>query len=611
MEYEINEYPWNKDRYLEKCIGTDTVAVIPDNVARLSAGCFNDCPNLKKVVLPEAFQSNDFIAANGSVFALHDAKNLEEIEAHPDNKTWKTIDGILFYHDETTLCVYPCAKQGYFNLPEKCTRINRDAFLNCHGLTGIRIHQGIKKIEEHTFRGCSNLKEVIIEKGVERIYESAFQDCNSLTNLVIGNSVDRIFSRAFKNCTSLIELIIPGSIVEGGGLGSRTGEGSFSNCTGLERVQFEEGVQRIGDYAFEGCENLVSISLPKSIQRIGKRAFYKCKNLKEVIIPDELIKNEALFEGFNSKVKIISAKDGRVLREPETKKKATAIKSNGKTGPTWALCETLKSYKQCSVALKTGKTYAYASNYAIKPQDIAIIGTKLKGTSAVGATSGQIGKISEIAQSFSADRAHLLALDFAFTSAPTTKTLKNSAIILQEKISEANLSNDPNTFDNIVLHPITLMVRKILAALTILAYPENAESVWTDCATVFLKDGIFKNDDVEQIKEICRCARFGSFSIKLWEAYFPELEELKQKLQTLEQNESIRSAYDEFELDEQYVYFQGKRNKAYREYLTESTLAGAINIMVQAEMNNLLDVLLKVKPKLKGTVNEIKALNQQ
>ena len=36
MEYEIIEYPWSKGKYLKKCIGSDTVAVLPDNITNLS-----------------------------------------------------------------------------------------------------------------------------------------------------------------------------------------------------------------------------------------------------------------------------------------------------------------------------------------------------------------------------------------------------------------------------------------------------------------------------------------------------------------------------------------------------------------------------------------------
>jgi hypothetical protein len=60
------------------------------------------------------------------------------------------------------------------------TRIERQAFFGCKGLTGIVIPDSVTFIGNMAFGGCTNLTTVIIGNGVTEIEGSTF-DCDNLT----------------------------------------------------------------------------------------------------------------------------------------------------------------------------------------------------------------------------------------------------------------------------------------------------------------------------------------------------------------------------------------------------------------------------------------------
>lgn len=67
------------------------------------------------------------------------------------------------------------------------------------------------------------------------------------------------------------------------------GEGAFSGCSLIERVQFEKEsvLEEIKAEAFSGCA-LSFINLPSGLKSIGNKAFYEC-SLKLITLPDGLL----------------------------------------------------------------------------------------------------------------------------------------------------------------------------------------------------------------------------------------------------------------------------------------------------------------------------------
>lgn len=589
MRLEVIEYS-KEDITLMSCTGPDEVFILPDNIKTICRGCFNGgfCPRLKKIVLPEN------TTAKFDFSSFRRSPTLSELEVNPNNTEFTSQDGVVFSHDLDILYFYPPNKSDDFEIPKETSTIASCAFESCKALTKIHIPENVKRIERDAFNECANLSEVILGNGLEYLDVFSFHRCNSLKSLKIPGSVSVVSRPSWK--LAIVDC-----------------------CAELEYVEFEEGVKEIHSHTLENCKKLARVSLPMSLEKIHKEAFLQCENLKEIVIPAELFTNKKVIQNLNKEAKLIAKEDGRILRDPDSLKKPEvkievipASQKKGNFETVWALCELLYSFKQCSVALKSGKTYAYGSNYAIKPGNIAIIGTAMKENSYSGVTSGQLGEISEVAQQFTGNRKFMYALDFAFTDSPTAKTLNACENILKCDPSEADMCNDAGTGVSYVLHPITFLTKQVFAALTLLSYADQAKTSGVEMAKQFLLNDPCNDDFMQKIECIQNnpCL-IESFEFNFWEQYFPNTEELKASLDSLVNRGMLKTGNFYDEARDPHIYYYNKPSKAIIKYMNECIWAGAINVMVQANMLNLLDVLLQVRPKLKPQVNKIKELHQK
>lgn len=68
------------------------------------------------------------------------------------------------------------------------------------------------------------------------------------------------------------------------------GEGSFSNCVNLEKINFPSSLVKIEQGAFIGCSSLQKVVFAKeaNLKIVSGSSFFDCVNLKEVILPINL-----------------------------------------------------------------------------------------------------------------------------------------------------------------------------------------------------------------------------------------------------------------------------------------------------------------------------------
>ena len=156
------------------------------------------------------------------------------------------------------------------------TSISRGAFVNCTGITSIKLPNDLKYIGVGAFSGCSNLTNITIPNSVISIETLAFSSCTSLTSVTIPN-LSYMGGQVFENCTNLTSVTI---------LGSSIGDWTFGNCTSLTSVTMLN-VSLIGGYAFANCTSLTSITIP-NCSNIGDYAFKDCTNLTDVILSDKV-----------------------------------------------------------------------------------------------------------------------------------------------------------------------------------------------------------------------------------------------------------------------------------------------------------------------------------
>ena len=234
------------------------------------------------------------------------------INVESGNNYYKSIDGVLFNSDATTLIQYPAGNgRTTVTIPNSVTSIGESAFLRCSELTTVTIPNSVTSIGESAFLWCSGLTTVTIPNSVTSIGKDTFYGCTALTTVAISNSVTSIGMRAFYECTALTTVTIPSSVrsiewrafsgcdklmminVESGNNYYKSIDGVLFNSDATTLIQYPAGNSRtsytipnsvtaIGEYAFYNCENLTTVTIPNSVTSIGNCAFFMCENLQEV-----------------------------------------------------------------------------------------------------------------------------------------------------------------------------------------------------------------------------------------------------------------------------------------------------------------------------------------
>lgn len=153
--------------------------IIPESVTRIGKNVFKDCESLKTIRIPEGVRKMDPGCFRGCT-------SLEQIIVDPKNRSFKSMNGIMFNKNKSNLLCYPtCIEDEVFEVPDS-----------------------VRVIEDWAFCDAKNLKKVIIPDSVERIGEGAFFHCENLEEIYIPYSVDTIQDTAFRGCTNLKKVYI-------------------------------------------------------------------------------------------------------------------------------------------------------------------------------------------------------------------------------------------------------------------------------------------------------------------------------------------------------------------------------------------------------------------
>jgi hypothetical protein len=157
----------------ELCTGLTSVT-ISDGVASIGSDAFSACLSLTSVTIPRSVTTIE-----AAVFVS--CTSLTSINVHKNNRSYVSVDGVLFNKAMDTLKRYPPNKQG----------------------TAYAIPNGVTTIETYAFEKCANLTSVTIPNSVIEIGSCAFSYCRKLTSITIPNNVTSIGDGVFVNSTRL------------------------------------------------------------------------------------------------------------------------------------------------------------------------------------------------------------------------------------------------------------------------------------------------------------------------------------------------------------------------------------------------------------------------
>ncbi|MBR5960997.1 MAG: leucine-rich repeat protein [Clostridia bacterium] len=335
----------------------DTEYSIPEGTVILGASSFGN-PCLEKLNIPSTMKD-----VGGDYVAFVGLSNLREINVSPDNKVFRSIDGVLYTSD--TLMCYPNEKAGdelkAEDFPAGLKRIAHNAFWGNHYLENVEFPEGLKYLGGKVFLGARSLKTAVIPASVKTISYYSFTACKELERVTILNpdvqpedyKVDdpktyNIFWRANEDAvlcgyaggrlqayaekcglnfedletatataaetvketvqeipetrTEPVETSLDDFVIEGKTVVEYIGKGG--------EVTVPEGIEALGEYAFTHT-NVTRVNLPETLKGIGNYCFLWCYELEEITLPASLEKiGRGQAFAYNVKLDAINVAEG-------------------------------------------------------------------------------------------------------------------------------------------------------------------------------------------------------------------------------------------------------------------------------------------------------------
>lgn len=191
---------------------------------------------------------------------------LTAINVSPDNKMFKSVDGVLYSKSGRTAVSYPCGKGTSYVFPEGTDSINESFFNTFQAATQITFPKSLKYIGGQAFTYCRNMTSTNdLPAGLLEIQYGAFSNCRKIV-LTVPSTVKVIGNQAFNNNYLMKKVNVPGGVKE-------VGQNAFTSASALTELTIAEGVEILGDYAFNQCGGYKRLVIPNTVTKIGGYAF--------------------------------------------------------------------------------------------------------------------------------------------------------------------------------------------------------------------------------------------------------------------------------------------------------------------------------------------------
>ena len=279
---------------------------IPDGVTSIGRYAFEECTELRKVIIPVSVTS---IGDSVHEDVFGDCRLLSSIVVELGNKIYdsrkscnaiiKTSENRLISGSSSTIIpngvteIAPWSFWGRSNLsriviPRTVKSISSGAFADCSGLQEIKVNRrnpvyDSRKNSNAIIISSSNTLHTgccrtTIPSEITSIGKYAFYGMNGMASMILPENIESIKDYAFYKCSGLKELTLSDNV-------SFIGEGAFEKCSGLTYFNISAGIDTLNSYLFYGCTALKNVVIPQGVVQIRGSVFEKCTALETVIIP--------------------------------------------------------------------------------------------------------------------------------------------------------------------------------------------------------------------------------------------------------------------------------------------------------------------------------------
>ena len=242
---------------------------IPDGALVIGSSAFLNCNLIKEIVIPESVME-----INDGAFTGCGA--LERFTVDENNNIYSSLDGILYNKKKTDILSVPVAIRGEITFPDSLTEIKEETFIGCTKLSGALIPKTVERIREGAFSGCSGLERITLPfVGEEKSTDIYVTDAD-LLGYIFGTKYFEggVFTRQATGRAETYDFYLPASLKSVTVTGGKIMEYAFSNCSYIESIKIENGVEEVQNFAFSGCK-FISVNL--DVDTLREDAFSECE----------------------------------------------------------------------------------------------------------------------------------------------------------------------------------------------------------------------------------------------------------------------------------------------------------------------------------------------
>ena len=228
--------------------------ILPAGLEALGARAFYNCPNLTRIVYEGYYGQDSALPTSLKEIAGSAFQGCAITSLYVSSLT--TAYNYAFAACDTLETIVFDAGCAFKAIPDY-------AFAYSDALTSVRLSEKIEKVGKYAFAYDGKLETVILPDCVETIATYAFRE-SALANFVLPSSVTTIETYAFTE-TNITEIDLSNVTVLGNSV--------FANCELLEKVVLNGTLESIPTGLFFSCNALKDMNLPATVTSIGSDSF--------------------------------------------------------------------------------------------------------------------------------------------------------------------------------------------------------------------------------------------------------------------------------------------------------------------------------------------------